>query len=95
MYMSLKPSKHKIISFNTTTMTSLGLIIVGPPPPSPTLIKGGGYDLPKIESLGGATTVQSYFVCEGKVRFLYYFLALQSFELAMQDSDPGFYCTKT
>ena len=57
MYMSLKPSKHKIISFNTTTMTSLGLIIVGPPPlPSPTLIKGGGgYDLPKIESLGGAT----------------------------------------
>ena len=33
-------------------------------------------------------------VCEGKVRFLYYFLALQSFELAMQDSDLSFYCTK-
>ena len=30
MYMSLKPNKHKIISFNTTTMTSLGFI--GPPP---------------------------------------------------------------
>ena len=40
-------------------------------------------------------TVQSYFVCEGKVKFLYYFLALQSFELAMQDSDRTFYCTKT
>ena len=24
MYMNLKPNKHKIISFNTTTMTSLG-----------------------------------------------------------------------
>ena len=29
MYMSLKPNQHKIISFNTTTMTSLGFI--GPP----------------------------------------------------------------
>ena len=27
--MNLKPNKHKIISFNTTTMTSLGFIIVG------------------------------------------------------------------
>ena len=26
MYMNLKPNKHKRISFNTTTMTSLGLI---------------------------------------------------------------------
>ena len=30
MYMSLKPNKHKRISFNTTTMASLGFI--GPPP---------------------------------------------------------------
>ena len=29
MHTNLKPNKHKIISFNTTTMTSLGLI--GPP----------------------------------------------------------------
>ena len=28
-------------------------------------------------------------VCEEKVRFPFYFLALQSFELAMQDSDPS------
>ena len=33
MHMNLKPNKHKIISFNTTTMTSLGFIIVGTPPP--------------------------------------------------------------
>ena len=26
MYMNLKPNKHKIISFNTTTMASLGFI---------------------------------------------------------------------
>ena len=39
MYMNLKPNKHKVISFNTTTMTSLGFIIVGNPPPL--LIKGG------------------------------------------------------
>ena len=32
MYMNLKPKKHKIISFNTTTMTSLGFIIVENPP---------------------------------------------------------------
>ena len=35
MYMNLKPNKHKRISFNTTTMTSLGFIglpkILGPP----------------------------------------------------------------
>ena len=30
MYMSLKPNKHKRISFNTTTMASLGFI--DPPP---------------------------------------------------------------
>ena len=30
MYMNLKPNKHKIISFNTTTLTSLGFIIAGP-----------------------------------------------------------------
>ena len=29
MYMNLKPNQHKKISFNTTTMTSLGFI--GPP----------------------------------------------------------------
>ena len=40
--MNLKPNKHKIISFNTTTMT-LGIIIVRtPPPPPPVLIKGRG-----------------------------------------------------
>ena len=37
MYMNLKPNKHKIISFNTTIMASLGFI--GPPlkfsPPPP------------------------------------------------------------
>ena len=36
MYMNLKPNKHKMISFNTTTVTSLGFIapppkILGPP----------------------------------------------------------------
>ena len=41
MYMNLKPNKQKIISFNTTAMTSLGFIMVGTPPPTP----------PKIESL--------------------------------------------
>ena len=39
MYMNLKPNKHKIISFSTTTMTSLGFIIVVTPPPP--FIKGG------------------------------------------------------
>ena len=39
--MNLKPNQHKIISFNTTTMTSLGFI--APPlklssPPFPSLI---------------------------------------------------------
>ena len=33
MYMNLKPNKHKTISFNTTTMISLGFIIVGTLPP--------------------------------------------------------------
>ena len=44
--MNLKPNQHKRISFNTTTMTSLGFIgppkILGPPlnlaPPPPNLI---------------------------------------------------------
>ena len=31
MYMNLKPNQHKRISFNTTTMTSLG--VHSPPPP--------------------------------------------------------------
>ena len=31
MYMSLKPNKHKRISFKATTMASLGFI--APPPP--------------------------------------------------------------
>ena len=39
MYMNLKPNKHEIIYFNTTTMTSLGFIIGGTAPP---LLKGGG-----------------------------------------------------
>ena len=48
MYMNLKPNKHKRISFNTTTMASLGFIgppkILGhhlnlaPPPPPQNLI---------------------------------------------------------
>ena len=33
MYMNLKPNQHKRISFNTTTMTSLG--VHSPPPPPP------------------------------------------------------------
>ena len=41
MHMNLKPNKHKIISFNTTTMASLGFIIVVTFPPPPHLIKGG------------------------------------------------------
>ena len=41
MHMNLKPNKHRIISFNTTIMASLGFIIVVTPPP-PHLIKGGG-----------------------------------------------------
>ena len=51
MYMNLKPNKHKIISFNTTTMTSLGFIIVG----LPSLIKGGGggRTFQKLNHLGG------------------------------------------
>ena len=43
MEMDLKPNKHKIISFNTTIMTSLVFIIVGPPLPPPfppPLLKG-------------------------------------------------------
>ena len=40
MYMNLKLNKHKIIYFITTTMTSLGFIIVGNPPLP--LVKGRG-----------------------------------------------------
>ena len=40
--------------------------------------------------------VQPYLLCvRGNKGSLYYFSDLQSFELAMQNSDPGFYCTKT
>ena len=54
MYMNLKPSKHKRISFNTTTMASLGFIApllkftsplkfnfllrYPPPPPAPIIL---------------------------------------------------------
>ena len=41
MDMNLKPNKHKIIYFNTTTMASLGFIIVVTSPPS--LIKREGW----------------------------------------------------
>ena len=48
MYMNLKP---KIISFNTTTMTSLGFKKVGTHHP---LIKGGGgRTFRKLSHLGG------------------------------------------
>ena len=51
MYMNLKPNKHKIISFNTKTMTPLRFIIVGPPPP---LIKDWGVrTFRKLCHLGG------------------------------------------
>ena len=40
MHMNLKPNKHRIISFNTTIMASLGFIIVVTS--HPPLIKGGG-----------------------------------------------------
>ena len=51
MYMNLKPNKHKRISFNAATMTSVGfktpLKILGPPlnlaPPAPNLIFCSGY----------------------------------------------------
>ena len=33
MYMNVKPTQHKIISFNTTTMASLGFIAPPSPPP--------------------------------------------------------------
>ena len=54
MHMNLKPDKHKIISFNTTTMTLLGFIKLGTPSPSPPyLINVEGWDLPKLASLLG------------------------------------------
>ena len=42
MYMNLKPNPHKIISFNTTTMTSLG---VHRPPPK---ILGPHFNIAKL-----------------------------------------------
>ena len=39
--MNLKPNKHKIISFNTTTIASLGFVIVVTT--IPPLLKGGGW----------------------------------------------------
>ena len=50
MYMNLKRSKHKIISFNTTAMTSMGFIIVGTPHPPPPYKRagGGGMTLQKL-----------------------------------------------
>ena len=56
MYMNLKPNKHKIISLNTTTMTSLGFIIVGTPPPFPPLLKGRGRTFQKWSHLEGGMT---------------------------------------
>ena len=53
MYMNLKPNKHKIISFKTTTMTSLGFIIVGTPPPPPYPLLKGGRTFRKLSHLGG------------------------------------------
>ena len=53
------------------------------------------------EEMGGLPlfycfTVQSHLLCVwGKQGSLYYFSDLQYFELAMQDSHPCFYCTKT
>ena len=66
MYMNLQPNKHKIISFNTATMTSLGFIMVG------NLLKGGE-DLPKIESLG-----KKFFARKGGLPLFYYF-TIQSY----------------
>ena len=41
-------------------------------------------------------TVQSHLLCVGgKQDSLYYFLGHQSFKLAMQNSHPSLYCTKT
>ena len=54
MHMNLKPNKHKIISFNTTTMTSLGFIIVGTPPLHPPLLKGDRI-FQKLSHLEGGT----------------------------------------
>ena len=62
MYINLKPNKHKIISFNTTTITSLGFIIVEPPPRG---WKGGSRTFPKIESLEGGREGTKFFAREG------------------------------
>ena len=62
MCINLKPNKHKIISFNATTMTSLGFIIVATfpsPHPSPLLKGGGGWGRVQIFcSKGGDKTVK-------------------------------------
>ena len=75
MHMNLKPNKHRIISFNTTIMASLGFIIVVTSPP-PFLLKGGGggmvvqnFLLERGDEIGGGVpifycfTVQSYLLC--------------------------------
>ena len=45
MYVNLKPNKHKRISFNTTTMASLGFTIVGPQ------LDGGGMGVVGFQQL--------------------------------------------
>ena len=73
MYMNLKPNKHKIISFNTTTMTSLGFIIVGTPlagvqffllerGDKPLEVGGGHVEMGGLP-LFYYFTVQSYLLC--------------------------------
>ena len=48
MYMNLKPNKRKRISFNTTTMASLGFIA---PPPLPTKKKISGPPLKLVSAI--------------------------------------------
>ena len=83
MYMNLKPNKHKIISFNTTTMTSFGLIMVGTPHP-----------LRKIESLGegvrnvllqrGDKPVKEGGSCRNEGLLLFYYFTVQSYLLCVR-----------
>ena len=49
MYMNVKPNKHKIIYFNTTTMAPLEFIAPAPPPP-PSKILGPSLNLVKFSS---------------------------------------------
>ena len=57
MYINLKPNKQKVISFNTTTMTSLGFIIVGTLPPPPPLLKSGVEPSKKLSHLARGYTI--------------------------------------